>query len=343
MLRSILMLGAIFLTFCVAQSAGAHEVAVVSAKAYDRARDREIPFLIWGPSDGSGAAEKVAGNSVFEPVSAVPGGKFAKGPYPLVVLFHGTSGNYRSMGWLGRALAAQGMLVVVANHPGSTTMQVTQQSMMHTWNQAKDGSFLIDWMLASKDFAPLIDQRKIVSAGFSLGGYSALAIAGVELRLAQLQKFCKKRPNSETCKLFGDELYGPLAENSDQDQHLGDERIVAAVSLAPGFVPAMSRDSISRIDLPVLLIAGTQDEMLPINRHARALAGKFKKGTYLELSNASHFSFLGLCTEQAPKILAEEEAEFLCHNPHEGDRKEIHALTVNLISSFLGLHKVLTE
>ena len=325
------------------QAAQAGDVAVVSAMAYDAERDREISFLIWGPSDGSGEETLVAGNSVFEPVAAVPHGAFAEGPHPLIVLFHGTSGNYRAMGWLGRALAAEGAMVVVANHPGSTSLDVTEQSMMETWNQAQDGSFLISWVLASDEFGSLIDQDRIVSAGFSLGGYSALAIAGAEIRTEALQAFCIERPASETCKLFGPELYGPLAEEGRQDQPLGDDRIVAAVSLAPGLIPAMDVRSFDRMALPVLVVAGTHDEMLPIDRHARLLAGRFQNGAYLELGNASHFSFLGLCTPNASEVLAEEDAEFLCNNPNEGDRREIHALTVRMIVSFLRQNELLED
>ncbi len=335
-----LMLALMLFGVTLGSPAHAGTAAVHQGEAIDEARGRTIPYLIWGPSDGTGEAAPVAGNSVFEPVMAVPNGTFAEGPHPLVVLFHGTSGNYRAMGWIGSRLAAEGYMVIAANHPGSTSLQVTLQSMMQTWSQAEDGSFLIGHLLTSETYGPLIDGDRIIAAGFSLGGYSALAIGGAVIRMDPFQDFCRERPSSETCILFGEELYGPLAEARDQERYLGDPRIRAVVSLAPGLVPFMDPESLRAIDVPALVIAGSQDEMLPVERHARGLLGAIPQGTYVELSNASHFSFLGICTPEAPELLVEEDATFLCDNPEGGDRGEMHDLTTALIVTFLKAHEL---
>ena len=206
---------------------------------------------------------------------------------------------------------------------------------METWQQATDGSFLIDALLASKEFAPSIDVDRIGSIGFSLGGYSALAIAGARLEIRKLQEFCRARPDEETCKLFPDALYGPQVDGQPQNRDVSDPRIRAAVSLAPGFVPAMDPGSIAAIEIPVLVMTGAEDEMLPVEHHARLLAGQFALGDYIELGYASHFSFLGICTSGALQILREENAEFLCHDPAESTRSAIHSRAIRYITDFL--------
>lgn len=283
--------------------AAPYEPTVHITELTDESRDRTMEIWIWGPSQRTGRASTVAGNSVFEQVAGSAGGEFVPGKHPLLVFFHGTSGNARSIAWLSSALAAHGYIVVSANHPGSTSLQVTQESMMETWSQAQDGSFMIDTVLASKEYARSIDANRIGSIGFSLGGYSALAIAGARLDIRKLQEFCRISPEEETCKLFPDALFGPPVAGQPQNRGVLDPRIRVAVSLAPGFVPGLDDDSIASIKIPVLVVAGTEDEMLPVEHHARLLAGRFAFGEYVELSYVSHFGFLGQCTGDRKSVV----------------------------------------
>ena len=132
---------AIVLSFSAFANAWAtpYEPVVHITELTDESRARTMEVWIWGPGDHAGGASEVAGNSVFEPVTGRTGRVFAPGLHPLIVFFHGTSGNTRSIAWLSSALAAHGYIVVSANHPGSTSMEVTQDSMMKTWLQAEDG------------------------------------------------------------------------------------------------------------------------------------------------------------------------------------------------------------
>lgn len=312
-----------------------YEPTVYITELTDESRARKMEVWVWGPSQPIGRASEVAGNSVFEPVPGSAGAELVPGRHPMLVLFHGTSGNTRSIAWLSSALAAHGYIVVSANHPGSTSLQVTQESLIETWSQAEDGSFLINSVLASEEFAPFIDADRIGSIGFSLGGYSALAIAGARLDIRKLQEFCRTSPEEETCKLFPDALYGPQVSGYPQNRSVLDPRVSAVVTLAPGFVPALAEDSIASMKIPVLIVAGTKDEMLPVEHHARLLAGQFVMGEYVELSYLSHFGFLGQCTSGALEILREERAEFLCHDPAQSTRSAIHDSVIRAVTAFL--------
>ena len=315
--------------------ADAHVATVQVMELTDPKRGRTMEVWVWGPASVGEGTQKLAGNSVFEPVAGRPDSPYAPGRHPLLVLFHGTSGNARSMAWLSAGLAERGYMVVSANHPGSTSLDVSEESLIQTWLQAEDGTFLIDSLLASEQFARSIDADRIASIGFSLGGYSALAIAGVRLRIEELQAFCRRRPDEETCRLFPAALFGPAVDGRPQDRSLGDSRIRAAVSLAPGFVPAFDAGSIEAIGFPVMVIVGSSDLMLPVGQHGRPLAGRFPRGEYVELSGVSHFSFLGPCTEAAPAILREEGVEFICQDAAGSDRRKINAAVLAYVDRFL--------
>jgi len=45
------------------------------------------------------------------------------------------------------------------------------------WERARDLSAVIDGMLSDPTFMPRIDRQRIGAAGFSLGGYTMIAIA----------------------------------------------------------------------------------------------------------------------------------------------------------------------
>ena len=169
--------------------AQAYDPSLYITELADESRGRSMEVWVWGPGEPRGTVSRVGGNGVFEPVDGRIGNGFAPGRHPLLLFFHGTNGNTRSIAWLSSALASYGYIVASANHPGSTSLDVSEESLLQTWQQARDGSFMLDELLALSDVGPSIDAERIGSIGFSLGGYSALAIAGARLQISKLQDF----------------------------------------------------------------------------------------------------------------------------------------------------------
>ena len=58
---------------------------------------------------------------------------------------------------------------------------------------------LIDKLLADPRFGPRIDATRIGAAGFSLGGYTVLALAGARLSRDQWERFCAEHPDDPNC------------------------------------------------------------------------------------------------------------------------------------------------
>ena len=105
----------------------------------------------------------------------------AAAKFPLIVISHGTGGSASAMAWLGTRLAAHGYFAVAINHPGNNALEpYTVRGFTLFWKRAGDLSRAIDGMLADPRFGPHIDARRIGAAGFSLGGYTMIEIAGGE-------------------------------------------------------------------------------------------------------------------------------------------------------------------
>jgi predicted dienelactone hydrolase len=65
---------------------------------------------------------------------------------------------------------------------------------------ARDLSEVIEKMLADPEFGARIDSRRIAAAGFSLGGYTMIEIAGGTTDRAAYRAFCTSSAADGICK-----------------------------------------------------------------------------------------------------------------------------------------------
>jgi dienelactone hydrolase len=103
------------------------------------------------------------------------------GPFPLIVLAHGQTGNPNKFTQLTTAWASAGFVVAAPVFP-LTSNQITFQTDSDYVNQPADMSFVIDQMLARTQdhdgpLAGRVDKRHIGVAGLSLGGATVYGIA----------------------------------------------------------------------------------------------------------------------------------------------------------------------
>jgi predicted dienelactone hydrolase len=106
----------------------------------------------------------------------------APGAFPVVLYSHGSGGIRFENLALAAHLASHGYVVVAADHPGDTLLDSGDDMNAILTNRPRDVSFLIDQLLAfnveSGNFlAGAIDGDRIGVAGWSYGGYTALALA----------------------------------------------------------------------------------------------------------------------------------------------------------------------
>ncbi|HEX5757058.1 MAG TPA: alpha/beta fold hydrolase, partial [Arenimonas sp.] len=296
----------------------------------------EFTATLWYPSQ-PGVASRFGASPIRLGYLAVATGEPAlSASAPLIVLTHGTGGSAQSLAWLATGLARHGALVVAADHPASSGGDPERASMMQVWTQPNDVHHLLDTLLASS-WGERIDRQRIASVGFSLGGASAMLLAGARLDFARFPEFCKIHDDG-ACRAFA-----RYFETVDADFYaranadLSESRLRAAVAIAPGFTEAFTASSLRSLRTPLLLITGERDQQLPPKTHVHPMKHWLSASSeYRELSDAHHFSFLPLCGEGAIDLLAESNEEFVCQEFGNKSRPEIHAQTLEAITEFLG-------
>ncbi|MFB2937516.1 alpha/beta hydrolase [Aerosakkonemataceae cyanobacterium BLCC-F154] len=197
---------------------------------------------------------------------------------PLVVMSHGFGADRRFLNYLARHLASQGITVAALEHTGSNATRVSQASISDKpqdlmpgsefVDRPKDVSFLLDELAQrNQKFGELqgkFNTQKVVVIGHSLGGYTALALAGAELNLPALR---------QTCKSVVPLLHSPAewlqcaATDLSKAPKLGDSRLVGAIILNPVVGQLFGETGLRKIKIPTLTLASTEDAFTPAITH----------------------------------------------------------------------------
>ncbi|HZT02859.1 MAG TPA: hypothetical protein VFA39_11395 [Steroidobacteraceae bacterium] len=275
---------------------------------------------------------------------AAPEADLAAAPreFPLVVISHGTGGSALALGWLGTRLASQGLVAVAVNHPGNTALEpYTAQGFTLWWLRARDLSVAIDGMLADPQFGSRIDPHRIGAAGFSLGGYTMIEIAGGRSS-ARLFDSCERAPHGRSCiappefpnlidkvvtLLKTDPAY--RVATRDAGASYRDPRVRAVFAIAPALGTVLVPDSLARISIPVQIVAGSADAIAPVTVNAKYIAAHVPGSRLVIFPGAGHYAFFASCTAQGKK--AEPE---ICVDRAGIDRDQLHVRTAALASAF---------
>ena len=307
-------------------------------KAYAPERDSQVKFHMWYPTEGGGRDVTVGGNGVFYGTRAGKGAPVREGKHPLILISHGSGGNAGQFGWIASKLAEAGYVVLLPNHPGTTTGDASAEAAMRLWERPKDLSAMIDAIMAAPETYPHIDTNRIGALGFSAGGYTAMALAGVRLEPAKLNSFCDDgKTGMSDCayfKLRGIDLravdFGPTA------QPLLDARVKTAVVIDPGTVSAMTEESLRTITTPMLVINLGDEGSVPRGVNAKGIAGLVPSADFQRVNGAWHFSFLAECKAKGAAILENEgELDALCDEVSERNRADIHSEVFQRIEGYL--------
>jgi predicted dienelactone hydrolase len=304
---------------------------------------------VWYPAVPSAIVEHVeipGMSKLFIIGSAAQDARLASAPvkFPMIVLSHGTGGSALQMAWLGTVLAAHGYIAVAVNHPGNNaTEDYTALGFSTWWERARDLSVVIDSMLADPMFGARIDANRIGAAGFSLGGYTMIEIAGGITDPAAFKEFCASPRADSICKSPPEfptlvEDFDKLSKTDPEFQaslrHASDSyrdpRVRAVFAMAPGPGPAFRPASLQKIAIPVMIVAGEEDKNVPLESGARYLYANIPGAKLTILpGNVGHYVFLDTCTEIGRKTLP-----VFCMDGTGENRDAIHAKTAALALEF---------
>ncbi len=305
-------------------------------RRFENIRPLNVHLLYPAKSEGKPAL--FGGNPALYGFEAIPDALRVEGRFPLVLLSHGLYGCWSKEGWLAAELVKSGMIVAAPTHPGTAWVNKEPLETPKLWERPRDLSRIIDYVKENEGWREAIDGDHIAAIGHSLGGYTAVAMAGGRIDHA---RYCEAHPNRNVCQwtrkvgLGADEVAIAKLESS-----LVDLRLTAAISLDLGFTPALDPTSIAAIDIPVLVIgAGHEMPEMPLAEESRHFAEMLPKSTstYREIAAISHFSFFAECKPGAVDLLAlaGEGGEVVCGDGNGRDRKMLHEEIIGLIKTFL--------
>jgi predicted dienelactone hydrolase len=239
------------------------DILYINENATNRRYDRRLTLEFWYPAQagqpqntvyrdvlGAGPGNPARPNTPFEFAGrAARDGVRAAGTYPLVIVSHGYPGSRLQMSYLTENLASKGYVVVAIDHAESTRLDKAgfASTLLH---RRLDDLFVLDTVAAwsrpgSGHFlAGLVDAGRTALIGYSMGEYGALNAAGAGISAAAV-------------------AMGPAAALAVNQDVTPDARIKAVVAFAPwgGAHRIWDADSLARVRVPVLFIAGDQDDV----------------------------------------------------------------------------------
>lgn len=308
--------------------------------------EHTLTGIVWYPSDDS-AGEKdqyigppdaplfFAGRAAKDAMLAPAFNKF-----PLVALSHGTGGSALQMAWLGTYLAARGYVVVAVNHPGNNAVTgYTTQGFVEGWERAKDISTVISDLLADPRFGSKIDPGRIGAAGFSLGGFTMMELAGATADFSRILAWCDQIKDAcnppEMPNLL--EKFKAIEQQPDVKQSLQhssdsyrDARIRAVFAIAPAVARAFTPATLQKIAIPVEIVAGAADVIAPPADNAQFFAANIKDAQLTILpGGVGHYTFLDLGADAGKKQMP----QFFVDNPGV-DREAVHKQVAEMAAEF---------
>ncbi|MBW4558486.1 MAG: alpha/beta hydrolase [Trichormus sp. ATA11-4-KO1] len=200
-------------------------------------------------------------------------------PAPVIVISHGLGTDSSNFEYLATHLASHGLAVVVPNHPGSDAKQL--QSSLHEQaseviepdeflDRPLDVKYVLNQLEKSNQydsrFRGRLNLQQVGVFGQSLGGYTALALAGAKINFEQLEQDCQPEALQKSWNmslLFQCRALPLNHSKSSPEYNLQDERIKAAIAVNPITSSIFGEAGLSQIQTPVMIVSSSDDTVAP--------------------------------------------------------------------------------
>ncbi|MGN6105150.1 MAG: alpha/beta hydrolase family protein [Kofleriaceae bacterium] len=237
----------------------------------DQERGLGISMLVMYPT---AAPEQVVALGPFE-LGVARDAPPREGRYPLAIISHGSGGSPLTHRELARHLAARGFIVAVPEHPfdhrGDRSLADSVELLA---SRPRDVRVVVDWLFDHSPLAAHLAPRSYAIIGHSMGGYTALALAGGVPTSLPRQSADGRATRVEV---------------------VADPRVASLVLLAPATVWFRERGALDGVHAPILLIASTGDELAPGAYMGQIVADGVPdpaKLDYRLVEDAHHYAFL---------------------------------------------------
>jgi len=303
----------------------------------DSLRNRPLKTEIWYPTKDT---TKV--NSVTEyPFKLPPTSKdadFISGKHSLILLSHGTGGNRISQMWLACELASNGFIVLSVDHYGNTLDNKIPENFVKVWDRPLDISFMLNNILNNSKYNSIIDSTKIGMVGFSLGGYTTIALAGGILDYNLLKEFSNTKEGKSEFNLpeMGDvsKFIKPeiIKRGNNNFKNLKDDRITSFIALAPAIGQGFQqKEQFKNINNPILIIGAEKDKRTPNETNAKHYHKLIKSSKYIELKGKiGHYIFMNEAKNGLKRV-----APLIFKDDKTVNRNKIHKKISKIVIDYL--------
>jgi predicted dienelactone hydrolase len=316
-----------------------YKVGLSTLTVRDDRSDRHLEGLIWYPTDAAEPSRLDFESAVWVGSDVIRDAVAAEGPFPIIVLSHGMFGSVRNQAWFAAEMAQRGFVVAAVNHPGTSTRLRDPDQRRALWERPNDITRVIDFAVSPGTLPVQIAPDKVFMAGHSLGGFTAVALAGARYDAEHLERFCDATPGELACQIFADWNIAQTPEDRERMQEdLSDSRIRAFAVFDLGGNQGFSDESLGKIDKPLLVFgAPIMNSGLTLDIEGRALVNALPSGNfrYVEPATLTHFDFFNLCKPGGFEILAKEIPgdEVVCEDGG-AHRAEMHGLILDEVTAF---------
>ena len=271
------------------------------------------------PARGSSRAMTPSLFDLYQPIVAaemnLPGRSLAQPPdmpsittqTSVIVISHGLGGDRQTLAYLAEHLASHGFAAVVLEHPATNRDRFSRflEGMAspppagELVNRPHQVSAALDALTTAAATDPQLQQLNLTKVGIlgqSLGGYTALAAAGARVNPPLLKQTCIADSAEKMLTLnLSLPLQCRLLELPDiAGETLQDSRIAAVMALNPLTSSIFGPAGLRQLEMPVMLMAGTQDHFTPaIAEQITPFGWLQTPEKYLFVAkNATHFSLI---------------------------------------------------
>ncbi|MBD1872869.1 alpha/beta hydrolase [Nodosilinea sp. FACHB-131] len=194
-----------------------------------------------------------------------------RGQAPVMVFSHGLTSSPEARHQWASHLASHGIVVVLPQHPGSDRQQVADfQAGLSSdvfeveefINRPLDITFVLNELerLNPTEFEGRLKLDQVGVGGHSLGGYTALAVAGAELNFDHLQEVCDGNFIYLNVSLL---LQCQALELPRETYRFRDPRVNSVLLVNPVNSSVFGPEGLAAVNVPVMVIAGSHDPATP--------------------------------------------------------------------------------
>lgn len=265
-----------------------------------------------------------------------------QGKFGLVTISHGSAGSDLGHRNVAVALARSGLVVAAPLHPRNNyedNSGVGRRVVME--GRPLQMSAVVDALLSHSVWRARIDVTRIGAFGFSLGGYTVLAVLGAKPDMANIIRHCETTTADPFCN-FAKNRMGTVRKQIEREYQkamtdVSDTRFCAASIADPVAVP-FSNEALAAIKARHIQVWRPEEQdMLLADAHANRIVrhlnsrSNAEKTVQLTVPGARHYSFLAPFPPELqaalPLVLTTDSPGF--------DRTKFQSKFANKVADFL--------